>query len=217
MFRRRLPLSSVVFAVAGVMCALAAVGIMHAYGERLVAAHPPVGRPVAVQVATRPLARGTRLSADMLRTEQIPSAFVPPGSIGDADRLVGHIIAADLALGDVVTKTRLAGASVGPVAALVPPGWRALVVPTDLPASAVAPGDLVDVLAAFGGKSRVETVAREVQVARVLPPAPAGLQGPGGASGPSLILIVDPDTADQLTYALAFGRPVVAVDPPGVP
>jgi Flp pilus assembly protein CpaB len=212
-------MSSMVFAGAAVACALAAVAIMHAYAQRLEAAHPTLGAPVGVQVATRRLVRGTQLTPDMLHTEQVPSTYAPPAAVATPDQLVGRTLAADVAGGEVLTRTRLAGTSVGPVAALVPPGSRAFLVPSSLPPGVVSAGDLVDVLAAFGGaRSHVETVATGAEVARILQPvSTGGIAGTSDATGPSLVVLVDPDTASQLAYAQAFAKLVVTVDPPGTP
>jgi Flp pilus assembly protein CpaB len=214
---RRLRLPSLVPLAIAVVCAVAVVGVMRAYTRRLELAHPAVGAPVTVQVATRALTRGTLIASDMLRAEQIPAAFVPPAAVAAQDQLVGHTLAADVAAGDAVTRTRLAGTSAGPVAALVPPDLRAILITSDLPAGAVAPGDRVDVLAAFGGgRGHVETVADDVEVARVMAPLDGALAGTQTTSGPSLVLLVDPGVAQDLAYAVAFARLVVTVDPPGL-
>jgi hypothetical protein len=59
-------------------------------------------------------------------------------------------------------------------------------------------------------------VASGVEVARILRPANAsGIEGTADAQGPSLVVLVDPDTARELAYAQAFAKLVVTIDPPG--
>lgn len=211
----RLRTTSLVPLAIAVVCAVAVVGVMRAYARRLELAHPAVGAPVTVQVASRALARGTLIAPDMLRAREIPATFAPPEAVAAPDQLVGRSLAADVAAGDTLTRTRLAGASAGPVAALVPPDLRAILITSDLPAGAVAPGDRVDVLAAFGGgHGHVETAAEDVEVARVMAPLDDTVAGTPATSGPSLVLLVDPGVAQDLAYAVAFARLVVTIDPP---
>ena len=68
-----------------VVCAVAVVAVMRAYARRLELAHPAVGAPVTVQVASRALARGTLIAPDMLRAREIrrrspPGAVATPGN-----------------------------------------------------------------------------------------------------------------------------------------
>lgn len=218
MRHRRLTPPFLVPLILGLMCAVAVGVVMRAYARRLQLAHPAVGAQITVQVASRALPRGTRIAPDMLDGRRIPTAFAPPAAVAAPDQLVGRTLAADVAAGDAVTRTRLAGNAQGPVAALVPPGLRAFLVTSGLPPGAVAPGDRVDVLAAFGGgRDHVEAAAEDVEVARVLAPADDAVTGSEGGTGPSLVLLVDPATAQDLAYAVAFARLVVTVDPPGPP
>jgi len=217
MFRRKLPVSSIVFAALAVVCGVGALLLMQAWAQRLDATRPDVGAPMAVAVITRDLPRGATLTADTVRDATVPAAFVPPTAVTSAADALGRVLAADVAGGEVLTRTRLAGSASGPIAALVPPGFRAVVVPTALPADPVRPGDLVDVLAAFGGvQSHVETVATGIEVARVLSAdeTPADVTGTTGGGGPSLILLADPATAEDLAFALAFAKITVTVDAP---
>lgn len=217
MLRRRPPRSTVVFLVLALACGLAAAGIVRAYGDRLAATRPDAGAPLPVLMAARDLPAGTALSAELLVTDDVPSAFLPPGALSPQDPVDGRILTGDVAAGEIITSARLAGSSAGPVAALVPPGLRASIVPTDLPPDAVRPGDLVDVLAAFGnGQSHVESVAEGVRVAKVLPPDASTMSGTGPA-GPSLVLVVDPATSEELAYAATFARIVIAVEPAEMP
>lgn len=215
MFRRKLPTSSLVFLGLSLVAGLLAVLVMRGYARRLEATRPDVGKPVNVVVATATIARGVTVTADVVRADQMPSAFVPPGAAASVDDVVGRVLMADVAAGEVLTRTRLAGTASGPVAALVPPGLRAFIVASNLPPDAVRTGDRVDVLAAFGGgRPHVETVASGVEVSQVMATAGTGVAGVGEASGPSLVLLVDPDAAERLTYAVTFAKLTVTVDPP---
>lgn len=217
MFRRKLPVSSIVFGALAVVCGIVALLLMQAWAHRLNATRPDVGVPMPVAMITRDLPRGVTITADMVRDATVPEAFVPPTALTSTADAVGRVLAADVAGGEILTRTRLAGASSGPIAALVPPGYRAVVVPTGLPADPVRPGDLVDVLGAFGGpQSHVETVAAGLEVARVLSAdeAPSGVVGTPGTGGPSLILLADPFTAEDLAFALAFAKITVTVEAP---
>jgi pilus assembly protein CpaB len=218
MLRRRLPLSSVIFFGAAVVCGVLAVVLMRGYARRLQTTRPDAGPPVPVVVAAQDLVRGTVLSDQMVRQGYVPSAFKPPRAEGSVADVTGKVLAADVTAGEIVTAARLAGSSVGPVAAVVPPGLRAVIVSSGLPMGTVRAGDVVDVLAAFGGgRSHVETVAEGLDVARVLPPqASNGVAGTGDP-GPTLVLVVDPSTAEQLAYAAAFAKLTVTIEPAPTP
>src|SRR4051812_3201569 len=155
-------------ALAGVL-GFGAFLLVHGYTERVRALAPALGQPVPVLVAGRDLARGTRLQPDMLRRITIPSRFAPPGLMADPDAAAGRVLLAGLAEGEALTGTRLAPARAGPIAALVPEGFRAVSVPVELPAGSVHPGDRVDLLATFtSGRHHVETVASGLEVLVVL-------------------------------------------------
>jgi Flp pilus assembly protein CpaB len=119
--------------------------------------------------------------------------------------------------GEVLTDSRLAPKGTGPLAALVPPGLMAVVVPSSLPAGSVQAGDTVEVLATFGGaQAHTETSATGAQVLSVLAPASGGSTDIGSPTGPQLVLLVDAATATSLAYATAFGHLAIAVDPADV-
>lgn len=211
-------MSSLVFLCLAVAAGLSAMLIMRGWAHRIDAARPDVGPPEAVVIAVAGITRGATVTGDMVRVDQMPSAFVPPGALTVLDDVVGRVVSADLVAGEVVTRTRLAGTQAGPVAALVPPGMRAFLIPSSLPPDAVRAGDRVDVLAAFGGgRPHVETVADGAEVSQVLAPSSGGgvggLAGVEDTSGPSLVLLVDAETAAQLAYAVTFAKLAVAVEP----
>ncbi len=214
--RRKWSTASKAFGVLAVASAAAAFLLVRGYVARLEALRPAVGSPVPVLVAVTDLSRGTTLSASMLREEDLPSAFAPPGALADTAGVEGRTLVSDLAEGEVLTRTRLGTEGAGPVAALVPPGLRAFAVPASLPPGAVRPGDLVDVLATFGGgRPHTETVATGLEVLMVLGAEANGeitaVAGTDGA-GPSLVLLVSPDQAERLAYALAFADLSVSIE-----
>jgi pilus assembly protein CpaB len=218
-FRRTLPRSSFVFLCLAVAAGLIAALLMRGYARRLDATRPDVGPPARVVAAAVTLTRGATVTDDMVRIVEMPAAFVPPGALTDPATVVGRVLSSDLAAGEVLTRTRLSGTDAGPVAAIVPPGLQAVVIPSALPADSVRPGDHVDVLAAFGGgHPHVETAAAAAEVGQVLAPSGGGglASGVGATqpSGPSLVLLVDPDAAERLTFAAAFATLTVVVDPP---
>jgi Flp pilus assembly protein CpaB len=211
MLRRRLPQSSILFFGLALACGLAAATAIRAYAHRLEITRPDGGHPASVLVATRDLPRGTVLASTDVRTAEFPSAFAPPGALEASDQVAGRVLEADLLAGEVVTRARLAGSSTGPIATLVPPGLRAVVIPSGLPPGSVRAGDAVDVFGSFGGaQPHVETVAEGAEIGQVLAAAPATVSD-AAAPGPSIVLWVDPSTAGRLAFAAAFATLTVAV------
>jgi Flp pilus assembly protein CpaB len=106
------------------------------------------------------------------------------------------------------------GGAGGPVASLVASGLRAFVVASGLPPGVLEPGDRVDVIATFGGpRPYTDTVGTGLEVLSIVE-EDAGTFQAAGPSGPSLVLLVSAETAEQLAHATAFGRITVTVAPP---
>ena len=132
----------------------------------------------------------------------------------------------DLAVGEAVTETRLARVRAGPVASLIPEGYRAFAVPTTLPPGTVVPGDHVDVLATYGaGQLQADIVVEGAVVVLVLGPTSAsGSRGSSGIGLPAgtvaaaaeatLVLLVTPQQEQRLAFARAFAVLDVTVQPP---
>jgi Flp pilus assembly protein CpaB len=210
-YPRRWSLRSKVLLALAVACGLGAFGIVRGYAARLDALRPAVGSPVPVVVAAETLPRGTVLAQDSLRVTSIPSAFAPPGALRSIDDALGATLVADLAEGEPLTRTRI-GTSGGPVAAQVPSGLRAFVVPSGMPAGSVRPGDRVDVLATFGGqRPYTETVATGLEILSVLVEEGDTFAATGAVAGPTLVLLVTPDAAERLAYAKAFADLTITV------
>jgi pilus assembly protein CpaB len=216
MLRRRWPFGSKVLIGLAVMFAGGAFVVVRGYQARVEALHPLVGPPVATVTAATDLARGTVLSEEMLRTSTVPEEFVPPGAVGDTASLVGRVLTANVQAGEILTRSRLAGAGIGPVAALVPEGLRAVIVPSGVPPGTVRAGDRIDLYATYGGgRPHTELVASGLEVVRIITEGSAGGTGIGGTpsadAGVSLVLLVDGDAAARLAYARAFGQLLIAI------
>lgn len=179
---------------------------------RLEALRPVTGDPIPIAVAAGPLARGTVLTEAEIRLDEIPSAFAPPGAFRAIGGLVGRTLASDVAEGEAITRTRVGDAG-GPVASVVPEGLRAFPISAGLPEGAVRAGDVVDVIATFGGpRPYTDTVASGLEILAILG-ASDGAIGAAGADGPALVLLVSPQVAEELAYATAFADLAVAVAP----
>jgi pilus assembly protein CpaB len=217
LFRRKLPRSSFVLLTVSVACALAAAMIMRAYARRLDIVRPDGGPPVAVVAAVDDVARGVVVAEEMLEVVMVPSRFAPPGAMRDLARATGRIAVADIAAGEIVTSLRLAGADAGPTASLVPPGMRAVQVPIG-GAVGVDPGDLVDVIATFGGggaHTEVTGEGLEVLAVHRASGGPSFGASPAGTwGGVGLVLLVTPTDAERLAFATAFATLSVAVRSP---
>jgi pilus assembly protein CpaB len=212
---RRLPRSAVAwFACAAVAAAGAALAV-RAHVAALEATRPDLGDPTPIVVAAADLARGGTLGADSLAVVEVPAALVPPGAMTSPDAATGRVLATDLAEGEALTETRLAGAGSGPIAALVPPGLRAFVLPTGPPAGTVRPGDEIDVLATYGanaGRPYTETVASGLEVLQVVEGGPSVSAGSAGApAGPPVVVLADPLTVERLARAASLGMLSIAI------
>jgi Flp pilus assembly protein CpaB len=209
-FLRKWSRRSKAFAALAVASGAGAYLLVDGYATRLEALRPVAGEPVPVVVADVGLVRGAVLTEDALRVELVPVAFAPPGRVGTPGSLVGRTLVSDLAEGEAVTRTRV-GVAGGPVASLVPSGLRAFPIQVGPTASAVRPGDRVDVLATFGGpRPYTDTVASGLEVLAIVEPEGGAFEA-GGAGGPSLVLLVGPAIAEELAYASAFADLAVAV------
>lgn len=208
-YPRRWPIRARALLLLSLACGLAAFLLVRAEQARVAALAPALGSPVPVLVAAEPLHRGAELAPDDVRVELVPARYAPPGASRSVEEAVGRTLLTDLAPGEALTATRLADGG-GPVAAQVPGGLRAFVVPSGMPPGVLRPGDRVDVLATFGGqRPYTDTVASGLEVLSVLEPE-QGLAGPA-PEGPSLVLLVSPATAERLAHATAFGHLTVTI------
>jgi len=211
-FLRRWSLRSKVMALLAVVAGAASYTLVRGYAAELESLRPTAGDTVLVVVADRDLQRGSVIDDGSVRVERMPSAFAPPGALRTIGDAVGRSLGSDLAEGEAVTTTRIGGAG-GPVASLVAGGLRAFVVGSGLPSGVLEPGDRVDVIATFGGPHPfTDTVGSGLQILTIVEQDGETFEA-GGATGPSLVLLVSPETAEQLARATAFGDITVTIAP----
>jgi Flp pilus assembly protein CpaB len=108
------------------------------------------GTTVEVVVVRRAVDAGDAITGGDVAVEPWPEAIVPEGALRSLPP--GAVASAALLPGEAVLAARVAPAGSGPVAALVPTGWRAVAVPTSAsgfgtPAPPLEVGDRVDLLA----------------------------------------------------------------------
>ena len=223
MFRRRWPVASKILIGIAVLLGAVAFVVVRGYQDRVEAAHPAVGPEVSVLLAANDLARGTVLSEAVVRSSSRPQTFVPPGAIPDVASLSGRVLTADIEAGEVITRSRLSEPQVGPIAALVPSGLRAVTIPGGVPEGTIKAGDRIEIYATYGGgRPHTELVASGIEVLRVLTGSTDQGGGIGGTTtstgdaGVTLVLLVDADAASRLAYARAFGQLQVSILGPDV-
>jgi Flp pilus assembly protein CpaB len=208
MRRKRSRASKVLFFLALVLAGGATL-LLRGHLVRLEARAAAAGPGEPVIVAATDLDRGTVLAAGMLTVRSIPGAYWPPGALTSISEAVGRMLTADVAAGEALTTSRLAGDG-GPVAALVPPGLRAVPVPVAVPPGLLAPGDRVDVLATFGaGQPHTEIVVESAEVLSLLESGGGVFEGAA-----SVVLLVSQDSAKRLAYARSFADLSLAVASP---
>lgn len=215
-FRRRPPRSAVVFALASIACAFTAFSLMRGYAARLEALRPAVGPMVQVVVAAREVARGAAVTADDVEVAERPASLVPGGSFRDATGVIGRTTLTPFAIGEAVTRTRLVGGVGGALAAMIPPGLRAVPIEVGIVPDGLVAGDRIDVMATYGeGRMYTETVGRELELL-VAPTGdePSGGVG-GGSGGTPLVVLADTTTAARIarsSVASVLSIAVVGLD-----
>jgi Flp pilus assembly protein CpaB len=175
------------------------------------------GRVVPVVVVRRPVAAGAVVGQADVAVVSAPARLVPSGSavVESVAEAVGRTALVDLVPGELLLRARLAPDGLTGVAALVPPGMRAIAIPlggsgsgSDSSASGalrLSVGDAVDVLATFpndpaSGPPTI-TVASSALVVEVRADA--------------VTLAVAPSAASRIAYALARASVTLTLSPPG--
>jgi Flp pilus assembly protein CpaB len=204
------------------------LAVTHLVGEASARA-ARLGGLVDVPVAAHPVDAGVVLRARDVTRRRLPADAVPEGPLAEAP--VGRAAVVPLAAGEVLLAAKLAPDGLRGVAALVPPGDRALAVPRDRGSLALRPGHRVDVLATFdvagagptGGPAAAAAGSAQGSAATGAGPVP----GQADAGAPTFAvatgaLVVDvgadavtvavrPEEAPRVAFALARGTVTLAL------
>ena len=113
----------------------------------------------SVLVARHRLDFGAVIRADDVGLESWPAAVLPSGVAPGVDDAVGRTVVEVVEPGEVVLRAHLGPDGLHGVAALVPPGWRALAVPVGPATLPLSVGDRVDLMAAVDGTDGNATTA----------------------------------------------------------
>ncbi len=155
---RRLSRSPVVFwALVAVLAVLTATVVGGLTG-RARAEAARYGSLRTVAVARHPVEVGTVLRRADVSEERVPAAFLPEGWVRSASEVVGRTAVVPLFRNAPILRGQVAPWGLQGVAALLPPGARAVAVPTGDAAPKLRTGDVVDVLATFDSHGEEPTV-----------------------------------------------------------
>jgi len=185
-----------------------------AFAISAVSPEPPATE--VVLAAAHDLAGGARIRADDLQTIALPPAVVPAGTVTDAGRLTGRVLAVPVRAGEAITDVRLVGPSL-----LAGYGERLVATPIRIAdagaARLVRPGDVIDVLAAdevaTSAGSEARLLASGVRV--IVVPGEDGslLSGASYGEGALVVLATTPETAARLAAAAVTSRLSLTIRP----
>ena len=169
-----------------------------------------------VVVAKRTILLGTKITADMLTTAEMPNGSKPDGVYDSVDRVVGRVAIANIGVREPVTNTKLAieGAA-GGLSSVIPDGYRAMTVKVDDVVGVsgfIMPGAFVDVVAVVmqNTESGQDPISKVVlQNIKVLASG-AKIDQPADSREPTAVkavtLQVLPDEAEKLALAASEGK-----------
>ena len=199
----------------GCAIVLALVAVMLA--SRWIAQQSSIGTSKVV-VAAVDINLGTRLTPEMLRVADWPSASVPSGTVADAKALDSRVTRASLQRGEPLNESKLAplGAS-GGLSAVVAEGKRAMTVRVNDVigvAGFALPGNFVDILVSTQGEKEGQGSGRDISISKlvlerilVLAVAQEASQNETKPKVVSAVTLeVTPEQAEQLDLARSVGQ-----------
>lgn len=154
-----------------------------------------------VLVATRRIERGSPLNSTNSEVRSVPKVFVPAGVLNSPSD--GVIVTDDLEVGEFIVTTRLAQGDLSPTASLIPPGKRAIAIPTEGTALPLALSDRVDVLATMVPSDLAAHSSASSPSAPTFPIARDAVVIANDDDGATVA--VSEDEAARIAYALTAG------------
>ena len=165
-----------------------------------------LGGLVDTPVAARPVGVGRALRAADVEVRRLPASLLPRGRLARAP-WAGRVAVVPLAAGEVLLAAKLAPDGLSGVAALVPPGHRALAIPVDPGGLALNAGHRVDVLATFD--------AATPEAPDPEPTFPVATDALVVEAGDEAVTVaVTPAQAARVAFALARGTVTLALTSP---
>ena len=158
----------------------------------------PDGERREVVVASRDISPGVELTADDVHVDLVPTDPLPDGALDDLQAVIGDVPAGPIRRGEVITDvrvldSRLAEATAGPNARIVP-----LHLTDQALLDLVRAGDVVDVLAApTGDNARPQVVASGAVVVMVSPKP----KSPTSGDDRIILVALPADTANAVAAA----------------
>ena len=163
-----------------------------------------------IVLASRTIAKGEKITAEMLTKTQRPANEVEPDALGDPSQTKGDIAMITIPAGSTITATKVGQPVELGITVRLKPGMRAVSIPVDRVKSVsnlVQPGDHVDVMASvakgLGVPPRTYTIIRgaivlainsQLEQSGATPP-------PDSGAAATVTLGVSPQQADLLTVA----------------
>lgn len=192
----RRPLRSLARAVSWHRRKLAVVAAVAAVLVGMTAMAPDGPATLSVVRAGSQLAGGAVITRGDLDVEPIDADAAPQGALTDPAEVVGRVLAAPVAQGQVLTELAL-------VSPRTPVGSGQVVAPLRLAdadlAALLRPGDLVDVLAVDEQSAEAAVIATGVRV--VTRPAVSDPAAGSATAGALVLIAVDRETAKRLAQA----------------
>ena len=183
-----------------------------------------VERPETVQIAVAAMdvAAGTRLSSEMIKTQEYLKKGLLSGHFTDADSLKGRIALAPLRMNEPITEHRLAPIDVrtGGVAALISEGKRAVSLGGDKVigiSGFIHPGNRVDVMVTWQDPDSEEQITKRIlENVLVLATGTQMQETERGTTAPVDVytLEVTPEESEILTHIRNQGRIQLALRSP---
>lgn len=168
-------------------------------------------------VAKVKILAGTRISMEMVGTEQVPVKYAHPSAAREPKQVVGQFALIDLLPDEVVPLNRLGTEkTINEIPYKVPAGMRAITVPVNSitgVAGLIKPGHYVDVLASYKTSDLIEDVKvlTVLQNVRVLAVGSDLQKKEGVQAVENVTLAVIPGDAQMVTLALNVGKIHLAV------